>query len=323
MTSLKDKRILVTGGTGFLGQAVVRRLRAVAPLADVAAASRRDCNFTDAPQTARFFRRNCPDVIIHLAANVGGIGKNQAEPATIMHDNLAMGVNVVNAACEHGAKLVYVGTTCSYPRDLPMPYTETGLWNGYPEATNAPYGIAKKAIGEFVIACHRQHGLKAAYLLPANLYGPGDNFDPATSHVIPAMIRRFVEAKERGEPEVTCWGTGNASREFLYVDDAADAIVRAAEVVDTPEPINLAGAATMSIRMVANHIANWIGYEGKVLWDTSKPDGQPARMLDGARAWERLKWGPTTDFQAGIGKTINWYSKSRGQLHGHENVAVI
>jgi len=314
--TLNDKRILVTGGTGFLGTAVVRRLRAVAPLADVAAASRVDCNFTDAPQTARVFHRDPPDVIIHLAANVGGIGKNQAEPAWIMHDNLAMGVNVVNAACEHEAKLVYVGTTCSYPRDLPMPYAEEDLWDGYPEATNAPYGIAKKAIGEFVIACHRQHGLKAAYLLPANLYGPGDNFDPETSHVIPAMIRRFVEAKERGEPEVTCWGTGTPSREFLYVEDAADAIVRAAEMVDDPEPINLAGSATMSIRLLANLIARTVGYTGVIRWDESKPDGQPARMLDGARAWERLNWGPKTAIHDGLARTISWYLEHRGQCDG-------
>jgi GDP-L-fucose synthase len=227
-----------------------------------------------------------------------------------------MGVNVVNAACEYGAKLVYVGTTCSYPRDLPMPYTETGLWDGYPEATNAPYGIAKKAIGEFVIACHRQHGLKAAYLLPANLYGPGDHFDPSTSHVIPAMIRRFVKAKEQGEPEVTCWGTGNASREFLYVDDAAEAIVRATERVDDPEPINLAGTATISIRLLANLIARIVGYTGDIKWDATKPDGQPARMLDGARAWERLNWGPTTAIQDGLARTISWYLEHRGQCDG-------
>lgn len=314
--TLNDKRILITGGTGFLGTAVVRRLRAVAPLADVAAASRVDCNLTDAHQTARFFHRNPADIIIHLAANVGGIGKNKAEPAWIMHDNLAMGVNVVNAACEHEAKLVYVGTTCSYPRDLPMPYTETGLWDGYPEATNAPYGIAKKAIGEFVIACHRQHGLKAAYLLPANLYGPGDNFDPATSHVIPAMIRRFVEAKDRGDEFVTCWGTGTPSREFLYVEDAADAIVRAAELVDDPEPINLAGTATMNIRLLANIIARIVGYTGVIEWDESKPDGQPARMLYGARAWNSLRWGPTTAIQDGLESTIKWYSENRGQRNG-------
>ena len=314
--TLNDKRIIVTGGTGFLGKAVVRRLRAVAPLADVVAASRVDCNFTDASQTARFFHRDPPDVIIHLAANVGGIGKNKSEPAWIMHDNLAMGVNVVSAACEHEAKLVYVGTTCSYPRELSMPYAEEDLWDGYPEATNAPYGIAKKAIGEFVIACHRQHGLKAAYLLPANLYGPGDNFDPETSHVVPAMIRRFVEAKERGDETATCWGTGTPTREFLYVEDAADAIVRAAELVDDPEPINLAGTATMNISLLANIIARIVGYTGVIWWDESKPDGQPARMLYGAWAWYKLRWEPTTAIQGGLESTIKWYSENRGQCDG-------
>lgn len=314
---LNDKRILVTGGTGFLGTAVVRRLRAVAPLADVVAAGRVDGNLISQLQSGLLaVDRGRYDIIIHLAANVGGIGKNAALPATIMGDNLQMGLNAVMMAQMTGAKLVYVGTTCSYPRDLPMPYTETGLWDGYPEATNAPYGIAKKAIGEFVIACHREYGLKAAYLLPANLYGPGDHFDPETSHVIPAMIRRFVEAKEQGASEVTCWGTGNASREFLYVEDAAEAIVRAAEMVDDPDPINLAGSATMSIRLLANFIAGTVGYTGEIKWDATKPDGQPARMLDGAKAWERLNWGPTTGIQDGLESTIKWYSEYRSRRNG-------
>lgn len=321
--TLNDRRIIVTGGTGFLGTAVVKRLRAVAPLADVTAASRFDVDFTSETQTAQFFSRNPFDLIIHLAANVGGIGKNRALPATIMGDNLMIGLNAVNAAVARNAKIVYVGTTCSYPRDLPIPYAETGLWDGYPEATNAPYGIAKKAIGEYVIACHREDGLKAAYLLPANLYGPGDNFAQATSHVIPAMIRRFVEAKKRGDEFVECWGTGTPTREFLYVEDAAAAIVLAAEKVDIPEPINLAGSFYASTSDIAECIARRVGYTGEIRWDHNKPDGQPTRRLNPCRAYEQMGWAPATPFFEGLENTIKWYLAYRGQLHGHETVSAL
>ena len=227
-----------------------------------------------------------PTVIMHLAAVCGGIGANQARPAEMIHDNLLMACHVVRAASEnsHVKKLVLVGSVCGYPKFTPTPFREEDLWNGYPEETNAPYGIAKRALFELAGAYHRQYGLHAACLLPANLYGPGDSFDDAKSHVIPAIIRKFVEAQESGAPSVTLWGTGAASRDFLYVKDCADAIIAAAERLDTPDPINIGTGREVRIAQLAETIADVVGYRGELVWDTSKPDGQPRRCLDVSRA---------------------------------------
>ena len=249
-----------------------------------------------------------PDVVIHLAAECGGIGANLAAPGRFFYANMAMALHLIEGARIHGIdKFVLVGTTCSYPSDCSVPFAEYDLWRGYPEASNAPYGIAKKAAGVMLDAYCRQYGMKAAYVLPANLYGPGDNFDPETSHVIPAMIRKFAYAVASGEETVECWGTGRPTREFLYVEDAAEAIVRAAECVDVPLPINLGTGRSVSMTNLAARIAAAVGYRGEITWNASYPDGQAERQLDTQRAADLLDWKAQTLLQAGLGQVVQRY----------------
>ena len=303
------KKVLVTGGAGFLGSHVVSHLR-----------KRRGNNIVVPRQKQVDLRilNNCLkitrkiDLVIHLAGNVGGIGYNQANPGTLFYDNLMMGVNLIEA-CRVNAvkKVVIVGTICSYPKYTPVPFKESDLWNGYPEETNAPYGVAKKALLVMAQAYKQQYGLNSVYLLPVNLYGPGDHFDPKVSHVIPALIKKFVEAKKTGEKQVTVWGTGKATREFFYVDDAARAIVLAAEKLNILEPVNIGAGFEISVKALANLIKNLVGYKGKIVWDTSKPDGQPRRMLDTSKARKLFGFQAKTGFEEGLTKTISWYKKTQ------------
>lgn len=306
MDSISGRRVLVTGGTGFLGQYVCHELEAMG--AEPVPLSRRSGfdfrNEAEALSAVLFIK---PDVVVHLAGVVGGIGANMAAPATFFRDNMLMGMNVVDAAAKARAKLVMVGTVCSYPKDCPAPFKEETFWDGYPEPTNAPYGIAKKALFVMCRAYRMQHGLKYAYLIPTNLYGPCDNFSDDTSHVIPALIRRFVEAKEKSLKDVSCWGTGKATRSFLFVHDAAKAIATAAAKLDHDDLVNLPGGEETSIAALAALIAKVCGYAGKVSWDPSKPDGQPRRLVDGARAEKLLGWKPRVRLEEGIRATVDWY----------------
>jgi GDP-L-fucose synthase len=259
------------------------------------------------------YRSLRPDIVIHLAAEVGGIGANQAMPGRFLYANLAMALHLIEHARRNGiARFVQVGTICSYPKHTPVPFREEDLWNGYPEETNAPYGIAKKAALVMLDAYHRQYGLASAYLLPANLYGPRDNFDVRTSHVIPALIRRCSEASLGGERSIQCWGTGEATREFLFVTDAAEAVVRAAESIDVPVPINLGTGVEIKIRDLVQRIARHCSFDGAIEWDPTKPDGQPRRCLDVQRAQTMLGWRASTDLSDGLRRTVEWY---RGHVH--------
>ena len=246
--------------------------------------------------------------MIHLAAEVGGIGANMAHPGRFFFANMAMGLHLVEHARRTGLeKFVHTGTVCAYPKFAPIPFREDDLWNGYPEETNAPYGVAKKALFVMLDGYRREHGLQSAVVVPVNLYGPGDNFDPSSSHVIPALIRKCEEARLAGADEVICWGTGSATREFLYVDDAAEGILRATEVMEEPVPINLGGGQEISIRHLVAKIAAACGFAGRITWDTSKPDGQPRRGLDISRAQELLSWSPRQDFDSGLAATVAWW----------------
>ena len=309
MLDLSSQRIVVTGGAGFLGRAVMRVLRERGVPEDrIVVPRRRDYDLTIEADVERLYDTARPDVVIHLAAEVGGIGANMAHPGRFFYANMAMGLHLVEHARRRSLrKFVHTGTVCAYPKHCPVPFREEDIWNGYPEETNAPYGVAKKAIFVMLDGYRREYGLASAVVVPVNLYGPGDNFNPASSHVIPALIRKCEEARLASAPEVVCWGTGAATREFLYVDDAAEGIVRAAEVMDEPVPINLGGGIEIAIRDLVEMIAVACDYSGRIAWDTSKPDGQPRRGLDISRAKSLLGWSPTQDFETGLKTTVEWW----------------
>jgi GDP-L-fucose synthase len=313
-TDLTRRRIVVTGGAGFLGTAVCRVLEQRGVPAEQVIVPRREAfDLTCESAVERLYDNARPDVVIHLAAEVGGIGANRAAPGRFFYANMAMGLHLVEHARRRGVeKFVHTGTVCAYPRDCPVPFREDDLWNGFPEVTNAPYGIAKKSLFVMLDAYRRQYGLGSAVVVPVNLYGPGDNFDPATSHVIPALIRRCEEARLTGLPEIVCWGRGTATREFLHVEDAAEAVVRAAELVDEPLPINLGGGQEIAIRDLVAKVAEGCGYRGRIVWDRSKPDGQPRRGLDISRARSMLGWQPVRDFDRGLTETILWWREQVG-----------
>ncbi len=305
-----EKRVTVTGGRGFLGRPVVRLLEPLA--AEVIAFSSAEYNLTRQADIARMYEDQKPDVVIHLAARVGGIGANLDNPGSFFYENAIMGIELMEQARLNGvAKFVQVGTVCAYPKFAPIPFSEDDLWNGYPEETNAPYGLAKKMLLVQAQAYREQYGFDAIYLLPVNLYGPGDNVDLQNSHVIPAMIRKCIEARDSGAAAVEVWGTGTPTREFLYVEDAARAIVMAAERYDKPEPVNLGSSIEISIKDLVELIVELTGFKGAVAWDHSKPDGQPRRKLNVERAWKEFGFRSTTAFRDGLRETIRWYQEAR------------
>ena len=307
----RGARIIVTGGAGFLGRAVVARLEREG-YRNIVVPRSREYDLTREDAVERLYAEHPPATVIHLAAHVGGIGANRANPGSFYYDNLMMGALLMEHARRRGCqKFVAIGTVCAYPKYTPVPFREDDLWNGYPEETNAPYGLAKKMLLVQAQAYRQQYGFNAIYLLPVNLYGPHDNFDPESSHVIPALIRKFVEAKERGEPTVTAWGDGSPTREFLYVDDAAEAIGLALERYDGPEPVNVGSSFEISIRDLTETIARVVGYDGRIVWDTSKPNGQPRRKLDVSRAERYFGFRATTSFEEGLRRTLEWYLSAR------------
>lgn len=301
------RRVMVTGGRGFLGEAVIRRLEA-SGASEIFIPGSADYDLRTLGGIDRAFHDGHPQMVIHLAAIVGGIGAMRESPGTFFYENAIMGIQLMERARLAGVeKFVTIGTVCSYPKFTPVPFREDDLWNGYPEETNAPYGLAKKMLLVQGQAYRQQYGFNVIHLIPVNLYGPGDNFDPATSHVIPALIRKCVDARETGLSSIEVWGTGNASREFIYVDDAAKGIVLAAERYDAAEPVNLGVGAEITIRELADLIVKLTGYDGEIRWDTSKPDGQPRRALATARATESFDFVARTSFLDGLRASINWY----------------
>ena len=308
MLDLRQNRILITGGGGFLGTHVVNALKKRGVKSgNIIVPRSRDYDLRE-KEVSRELVKNV-DIVIHLAANVGGIGYNLEMPGSLFYDNILMGVHLMEEARKAGVKkFVGIGTVCAYPKFTPIPFVEEDLWIGYPEETNAPYGLAKKMLLVQAEAYRKQYNFNALFLLPVNLYGPGDKFDPKHSHVIPALIRKFIEAKKNKSPEVVIWGTGMATREFLYVEDAAEAILLATEKYNKADPINIGSSFEISIRELAGLIQGLVGYKGKIVWDTSKPDGQPRRKLDVKKAEKEFGFTAQTDFHEGLKHTIAWYS---------------
>lgn len=310
-TFWEGKRVVVTGGAGFLGSHLVEKLKARG-CGDVFVPVIEEYDLVDKGSITRMYRNARPDIVIHLAAIVGGIGANMANPGKYFYDNLMMGVQLIEEGRRAGIeKFVAIGTICAYPKFTPVPFKEEDLWNGYPEETNAPYGLAKKMMLVQSQAYRQQYGFNSIFLLPVNLYGPHDNFNLDTSHVIPALIRKFTEAKQRGEKRIVAWGTGEASREFLYVNDAAEGILLAAEKYNKSDPVNLGAGFEIKIKDLVTLISELTGFQGEIVWDMSKPDGQPRRMLDVSRAQKEFGFKAETSFEDGLKKTIEWYCEAK------------
>ena len=307
--NLSTKNILVTGGSGFLGSFVVKKLKDLG-CKNVFIPRSKDYDLVQMPAVKKLYKDAQPDIVIHLAAKVGGIGANRANPGKFFYDNLMMGVQMMEIGRQIGIeKFVALGTICSYPKFTPVPFKEENLWDGYPEETNAPYGLAKKMLLVQSQAYRQQYGFNSIFLMPVNLYGPRDNFNPDSSHVIPALIKKCIDAVRNNEKEIIIWGTGKATREFLYAEDCAEGIILATEEYDKPNPINLGASFEISIKDLANLIVKLTDFKGKIIWDKTKPDGQPRRMLDTKKAFKEFGFKAKTSFKKGLAKTIKWYKE--------------
>jgi GDP-L-fucose synthase len=309
---ISQKRITVTGGRGFLGTQLVKKLKEERHCTDVFVADLPEYDLRDLANIQKMYEEQKPDIVIHLAAVVGGIGANKENPGRFFYENAVMGIHLVHEGyLRHLEKFIALGTICCYPKFCPVPFKEEDLWEGYPEETNAPYGLAKKMLLVQSQAYRQQYGFNSIFLMPVNLYGPGDNFDPGSSHVIPALIKKCVDAIENRESEIIVWGTGKASREFLYVDDAAEGIILASERYNGQDAVNLGAGFEITIKELAGLIVKLTGFKGKIVWDTSKPDGQPRRMLDTSRAEREFGFRAKMSFEEGLKRTIDWYLSTR------------
>lgn len=310
ISNLQEKKITITGGKGFLGKHLIQAFKDRG-CKKITVADLPEYNLIDLNDVKKLYTVTKPAIVIHLAAKVGGIGFNQQNPGALFYENIMMGVQLIHEGYHYGLeKFVALGTICAYPKFTPVPFKEDDIWNGYPEETNAPYGLAKKMMLVQSQAYREQYGFNSIFLLPVNLYGPGDNFDPNSSHVIPALIKKCVDARHRGEESVEVWGTGQATREFFYVEDAAQAIVDATEKYNKSEPVNIGAGFEISIKDLVELIVELTRYRGKIIWNTTKPDGQPRRMLDTSRAYEEFGFKSKTDFREGLKKTIDWYERT-------------